>query len=100
MLRVNFSMHCLQRPPVAEELDEWIIQQYRAMHDAFFNERELIPFGHYYELSFEELESDPVGQVERIYEALALSEFAKAQHALERYVGGISGYRKNRFPEL
>jgi len=100
MLSVNFSMHCLQRPPAGEELDDWIIRQYRAMHDAFFAERDLIPAGHYHELAFADLEADPIGQVERIYEGLALPDFATAQPDLERYVESVRGYRKNTFPEL
>jgi hypothetical protein len=98
-LTVNFAMHCLQRPPL-EDLDEWIIRQYRAMHEAFFEERGLIPPGQYHEVCFEELEADPVGQMRRLYEALGLPAFSVARPALERYVNGIRGYKKNEFPEL
>lgn len=100
MLKVNFAMHCLQRPPTGDDLDEWIIRQYRAMHDAFFEERSLIPPGQYHEVCFEELEADPVGQVEQTYEALGLPAFAETRGALQRYVDGIKGYRKNAFPEI
>ena len=100
MLTVNFSLHCLQRPPTGEDLDEWIIRQYRAMHDAFFEERDSIPPGQYHEVRFDELEADPVGQMERVYEALGLGDFSPARPALERYVDGVRGYRKNAFPEL
>jgi hypothetical protein len=100
MLTVNFSMHCLQRPPTGEELDEWIIRQYRAMHDAFFEERDLIPPGQYHEVRFEELEADPIGLMERVYDALGLGEFSTVRPNLERYVQRIRGYRKNEFPEL
>jgi hypothetical protein len=100
MLTVNFSMHCLQQPPAAHKLDEWIIQQYRAMHDAFFEERELIPPGQFYELPFEKLEVDTIGHVQRIYEALSLPGFSETRPALERYVDRIRGYQKNTYPEL
>jgi omega-hydroxy-beta-dihydromenaquinone-9 sulfotransferase len=100
MLTVNFSLHCLQRPPAAEELDEWIIRQYRAMHDAFFEDRNLIPSGHYHELSFEKLEADPIGEMQRVYEALSLPDFCYVRPALERYVDSARGYQKNAFPEL
>jgi hypothetical protein len=99
MLTVNFGMHCLQRPPL-DDLDEWIIRQYRAMHEAFFEQRGRIPPGQYHEVRFEALEADPVGQVRRVYEALGLPEFAAARPALERYVSGLCGYQKNRFPQL
>lgn len=100
MLVVNFAMHCLQGPPVADDLDDWIIRQYRAMHEAFFEERGLIPPGQFYEVCFEDLEADPVGQVQRLYEALDLPAFSVTRPALEHYVNGLRGYRKNEFPEL
>jgi hypothetical protein len=100
MLTVNFSMHCLQRPPAGDELDEWIIRQYRAMHDAFFEERELIPPGQYHELRFDELEAEPIGQMEQVYDALCLGDFSTVRPTLERYVEGIRGYRRNEFPQL
>lgn len=100
MLAVNLSMHCLQRPPTGAELDEWIIRQYRAMHEAFFEESDLIPPGRYHEVRFEDLEADPVGQVQRVYEALDLPAFAEVRPAVERYVEGIGGYRKNEYSEF
>jgi len=98
MLTVNFSMHCLQRPPT-DDLDDWIIRQYRATYDAFFEERGLIPPGQYHEVCFEELEVEPIGQIERVYEGLGLPAFSVTRPALERYVAGLRGYRKNEFPE-
>ena len=100
MLTVNFGMHCLQRPPAGEELDEWILRQYRVMYESFFEERELIPPRHYHEVCFEDLEADPLGQMRRVHEALDLPSFDEARPALERYVEGVRGYRKNEFPEL
>jgi omega-hydroxy-beta-dihydromenaquinone-9 sulfotransferase len=100
MLAVNFSLHCLQQAPAGEDLDEWIIRQYRAMHDAFFEERQLIPPGQYHEVRFDELEADPLGQAEQTYAALGLPDFAEARPALRRYVEGVRGYRRNEFPEL
>ena len=70
------------------------------MYDAFFEERGLIPPGQYHEVRFEELEADPIGQMQRVYEALDLPAFSQARPALERYVDGVRGYRKNEFPEL
>jgi omega-hydroxy-beta-dihydromenaquinone-9 sulfotransferase len=99
MLIVNFGMHCLQRPPT-DDLDDWIIRQYRAMHEAFFDERGLIPPGQYHEMCFEELEADPLGQMERAYAALNLPAFSEARPGLEKYVKSIEGYKKNAFAEM
>lgn len=98
LFRVNNMMNGLQHP--RSDDDEWILGQYRAMYDAFFEERELIPAGHYHEVGFERLEADPIGEVGRIYEALRLPEFRHIEPALRRYVGSIAGYTKNAFPPL
>jgi hypothetical protein len=96
--QVALEMHRLQRRP--DEWDEWILRQYRTMYDVFFEERSLIPAGHFHEVCYERLEEDPVGEVRRVYEALSLPDFGQVEPALRRYVGSIAGYRKNEFPEL
>jgi hypothetical protein len=79
---------------------ERVIRQYKELHDAFFEQRGLIPAGHYHELGFEELEKDPVGETRKLYEALELPPFVNVKPAVQRYVQSNFGYRKNRFPEL
>lgn len=90
---------CLQasHPP---DPDARIIHRYRIMYDSFFEERHLIPEGRFHELSFEELEKDPIRVVRRIYERLDIPGFEEFEPSLKQYVGSISGYRKNEFPEL
>jgi hypothetical protein len=38
--------------------------------EVFFEERGLIPPGHLHEVCFEELEEDPIGQLQMLYERL------------------------------
>jgi hypothetical protein len=83
-----------------DELDEWILGQYRIMYDAFFEERGLIPAGRYHEMGFEELEADPIGQLQGMYERLKLPAFEEVEPAIKKYVGSIAGYQKNAFCEL
>lgn len=99
LFRTVFELHRVQRPP-ADDLDDWVLRQYRAMYDAFFEERGRIPAGQFHEVAFEELEKDPVGQVRRAYEALSLPAFEEAEPALRRYVESIAGYKKNAFSPL
>ena len=99
MLKVNFGLHCLQHPRLYD-LDEWILRQYREMYEVFFEERSLIPAGNYYEVGFEELERDPVSEVERIYDALSLPNFSKTKSEVQSYVESIDRFQKNQFPEL
>jgi omega-hydroxy-beta-dihydromenaquinone-9 sulfotransferase len=93
------ELHRVQRYRT-DELDSWILGQYREMYDVFFEERSLIPAGRYHEMSFEQLEIDPIGQMRAMYQALDLPDFAQVKPALKQYVGSIAGYQKNSFGSL
>jgi hypothetical protein len=82
------------------DLDEMTLRRYRLMHDAYFEERALIPDGRLHELPFEELERDPIGQLHSTYGALGLSGFDAVLPAMEDHVARLSGYRKNEYPDL
>jgi len=97
--RVIFGMNSLQRFH-AENIDEWIIQQYKAMYAAYFRDRLGIPPGHLYEISYEQLERDPEGEISKRYQALGLPDFEAVRPKLRTYLSSISGFRKNTFTEL
>jgi hypothetical protein len=81
-------------------LEARILRTYKEMYDVFFEERALIPAGHFHEIGFEELEADPVAQMRKLYEALGLADFGHVEPVLRRYLASLSGYKKNRLPEL
>jgi hypothetical protein len=98
-MRAVAPWFALQRPDF-DGLDERIIRQYRESYDAYFEERALIPEGHLHEVSFEQLEADPIGLLRGLYEALRLPRFDHAEPTVRAYLQSLSGYRKNEFPEL
>jgi hypothetical protein len=51
-------------------------------------------------LAFEDLERDPIGQLQDAYESLGLGGFEDLRPKLEGYVATLSGYEKNAFSEL
>ena len=79
---------------------ERIIRQYKEVYDAFFEQRALIPDGRFHEMSFEELEKDPVGEMRKLYVSLGLPEFETVEPTLRTYLDSLSNYRKNVFPQL
>jgi hypothetical protein len=83
-----------------EDLNELILRRYSTIHDAFFEEQPGIPKRQFSEIAFHDLESDPLGQMRRVYEELDLPDFASVEQPLARYVASLEGYRKNRFPPL
>jgi hypothetical protein len=79
-----------------EESGDMILTVYEAMMRRFFQERSLIPQGHLVEVRFEDLERDPLGELARIYDRLALPGFDAAEPAFRDYVRSQQNYRKNR----
>jgi omega-hydroxy-beta-dihydromenaquinone-9 sulfotransferase len=99
LLRTAAPYWALQRPDFGGAAGR-AIRWYRAVYDAFFADRGLIPAGRYCEIDFEALEADPVGQLRDVYEALGLPDFKAVEPALARYAASLVGYQKNKLPEL
>jgi hypothetical protein len=99
MIRAVQPIFRLQEFPTPDG-DDTIIPVYTEMYDAYFEERGLIPQGRLCEVSYEDLEREPVGVVRSIYESLGLSGFEDLRPRLEGYLGTVADYRKNRHEEL
>jgi omega-hydroxy-beta-dihydromenaquinone-9 sulfotransferase len=99
MLQVFPWYLCLQDPGGAFT-DDRIIEQYSQVYDSFFRDRAAIPGDQLYDLEFEALERDPIGEIRSIYEKFSLPGFDLAQPKLQRYLRSVAGYEKNRYPEL
>jgi omega-hydroxy-beta-dihydromenaquinone-9 sulfotransferase len=89
----------LQRPPDGG-VEDGILRRYATMYDAYLEDRRKIPAGALSEIRFEDLERDPVCQIEKVYRELNLPDFERAVPKLQQYVDSISGYRKNVFQPL
>lgn len=97
--RVGTPAWQLQRPGI-KDLDSRIISTYNAMYDAYFEDRGRIPPGQLCDVSYEELEREPLRVIEAIYNALGLAGFASMRQSLEDYLRSIGGYQKNVYREL
>lgn len=76
------------------------LNNYVQQERAFYRDAAALPAKDVAELRFEDLETDPIGQVRRIYEQLHLEFTPTFQRRLETYLASIAGYRKNRFKPL
>ncbi|KDD76934.1 hypothetical protein H632_c62p3, partial [Helicosporidium sp. ATCC 50920] len=66
-----------------EDLTEFVIWQFKALHEAYVADRGLIPDGNLVEVSFAELEERPLETLARIYAALGWDNWADAEKAVE-----------------
>jgi len=88
----------LQRP--AADVEPRTIRQYREVYDAYFEQMALIPPGRLHELRYEDLETDPVGELRACYQALDLPSFGEVEADVQDYVSTLKDYRKNAHVEL
>lgn len=52
---------------------------------------------HFYELKFEDLEADPVGEVRKIYDKFDLPFNDTSLQNIQNFMNGIKDFRKNEF---
>lgn len=83
--------------PAHQGLEEYVFETFEKMYRHFEADRPLIPAGNFTEVSYENLVSDPVGEMERIYRELGLDGFESVRDRLRRFIRERSGYQRNRF---
>jgi hypothetical protein len=98
-LKLMLDWQGLQRGCL-DDLDDWIIDQYEEMYDAFFDQKSSVPAGAFHELSFEQLNQDPLGELSRLYRGLSLPDFGVVEPGMRDYINSLAGFKKNSFPEL
>ena len=86
--------------PRNEDILEFIFYQYELLFDLYTEERKLIPKENLFELSFEELEKDPILQMEKIYEKFQWRSFDYIRPTMEKYCAGLADFKKNHFNTL
>ena len=94
LLRMMNGWHALQQV----EFDDLLRQQveiYQRMAVAYLEQRKLIPDGRLVEIRYEDLETDKIGQIKRIYDELALEGYGDFEPDLVRYVESIADFQKN-----
>ncbi len=82
------------------DLDNIIINQYKKLYDAYWEDKSLIPKENFYEVAFEDLEKDPLGTVEKIYKSLYIGDFNQAEPMFKMYLSEHSNYQKNKHADI
>ena len=84
------------RSPLLGHLDE-AIMTFQQAFECYERDRLLVKDGHIHELRFEDLERDPLGELERTYDGLNLDGFENLREILEPEVPAMKQYKKNTF---
>ncbi len=90
------GMFALQRLSQSE-IDDNIFTFYKKLIQKFWDEKNLIPPGNLVEVRFENLTTDPLAQLRRIYGSLNLPGFNDAAPDFKKYIASQAGYHKNDY---
>jgi hypothetical protein len=97
-----YRAHGLQRPTF-DGLEEYVYRTFTHLYRKVEEGRKLVAPRRFYELRYEDLVRDPVGQMKSLYRHLELGDFENLRPHLERYLASVKGYETNRYqlsPEL
>lgn len=93
-----YSTHGLQTPRF-EGLEEYVYETFSRMFRQYEATRGLIDPSRLYELKYEDLVADPLGQMQLLYERLELGNFEQARPAIEAYFADQKEYKTNRYAQ-
>lgn len=91
-----YSGHGLQAPTF-EGLEEYVLKTFNRMHFKYEETKSLVPPENLYEVRYEDLVRDPVGQMQAVYERLRLGDFEKVRARVEKYFAEQKDYQTNRY---
>ena len=78
-------------------IDEVVLEVYPRMMGRLLEEVDHLPSHALVHVRFEELERDPLGQIERIYRSIRLGDYEAARPRIEAYLRSIHGYSKSTY---
>ncbi len=79
------------------DIDETILSVYDRMMRAYERDAASVPAEHLFELSYAELDEQPMAALEKTYSALGLPGFDASHGAFERYLASVKTFKKNKF---
>lgn len=89
----------LQQPHF-QGLEEHVLTTFTWLYERLEQTRDLIPSRRFYELRYENLIADPVGELERLYDHLELAEFEQVRPRIEQFFHENANYQTNRYARL
>jgi hypothetical protein len=81
-----------------DEIEQTILQSYPSMINALLSDSADLPPENFVEIRFEDLERNPLQQIEKIYQQLQLPDLEAARPHFENYLISLQGYRQNDYP--
>lgn len=79
---------------------EYVFDCFERMYRGYEKQRNEIPPGDLYELKYEDLVKDPVGECEKIYQQLQLNNFEPVREKIIQHMEKEKDFKKNKHPTM
>ena len=83
--------------PYYDSLEEDVLDVYSKCFETYERTKHLIPPGHLHEVRFEDLEADPLGQMQLVYDKLGLTSWPLVEPQIQQQVPELTRYKKNKY---
>jgi hypothetical protein len=91
-----YRKHGFERPPF-QGLEEYIFSSFIRLYQKLDEGRRLVDPSRFYEIHYEDLVHDPVGEMEKLYKHLGLGGFEEFLPRLKEYLADNADYETNRY---
>jgi hypothetical protein len=91
-----YRTHGLQKPTYAG-LEEQVLSTFTRLYDRLEEGKKLLDPKQFYELRYEDLIKDPIGQMRNLYDHFHLGGFQEYLPRLEAYLATINNYETNKY---
>lgn len=81
-----------------QHLDDLVAEAGQRLYAAYQDGKKLIPRGRLFELRYEDLMADPIGQMQELYRVLGLGDFAHARPQVEEFLAIHRNFKPNNGP--
>ncbi len=79
------------------DIDRAILEVYTRMMRQLETDLAALPNHLYVELRYDELDTDPLGSIQKIYDALDIDGFSAIKPTFKTYLDSVKTYKKNKF---
>lgn len=80
-----------------EQVEENLVYFFQQMVQRYYEDCAQVPHGQLAEVRFEDLEREPLGELQRLYGELNLGNFGRVRGVIEDYLRSLGDYRKNTY---
>lgn len=84
------------QPYATEQIDELVLEVYPKMMQALVEETAKLPAEQFVEIRYDDLDDQPMEQIEKIYEQLNWPGIDQDRQAFEAYLQSVASYKKNK----